>query len=66
MSRLHRRIISQAGAARAAAGSYHPYGTADTPMVMPMTHVYFGSGGADVQQMLGITAPDGRVIPATA
>jgi hypothetical protein len=67
MSRLRSRIAGQAGAARAAAGEYHPRGTADTPMVMPMTHVYFGGGGAMVQQMTGlVTAHGGAVIPATA
>jgi hypothetical protein len=66
MSRLHKRISGQAGAARAAAGEHHPYGTQDTPMTMPMTHVLFNGGGADVQQMTGIVTPNGAVIPATA
>jgi hypothetical protein len=64
MSRLRRRIVGQAGNARAAASDYHPYGTADTPMVMPMVHVQFNSGGALVQQMAGIVTPNGAVIPA--
>jgi hypothetical protein len=66
MSRLHSRIAGQAGAARAAAGEYHPRGTPDTPMVMPMTHVEFGGGGAMVQQMTGLVTANGAVIPATA
>jgi hypothetical protein len=66
MSRLHSRIIRQSGNTRAAQAGYHPYGTADTPMTMPMTHVVFsGGGGATVQQMTGITTPNGAVIPAT-
>jgi hypothetical protein len=66
MSRLHKRIISQAGAARAAAGAYHPYGTADTPMTMPTVLVQFGGGGAMVQQMTGLVTANGAVIAATA
>jgi hypothetical protein len=67
MSKLRRRIIGQSRNAAAAAGDYHPYGTVDTPMTMPMVHVEFGGGGAMVQQMTGITAGrNGGVIPATA
>lgn len=69
MSRLHSRIVSQAGAARAAAAEFHPYGTADTPMSMPMTRVQFGGGpvaGAMVEQMAGLVTANGAVIPATA
>ena len=66
MSRLHSRIANQASGSRAAMGQYHPHGTRDTPMTMPMTHVLFSGGGADVQQMTGITTPGGAVIPATA
>ena len=66
MSRLRRRIVGQAGNARAAAGEYHPAGTEDTPMVMPMVHVQFGGGGAMVQQLHGIVTPNGAVIPAIA
>jgi hypothetical protein len=66
MSRLRSRIVGQHGAQRHAQAAYHPYGTADTPMVMPMVHVQFGAGGAAVQVMHGITTPNGAVIPATA
>lgn len=66
MSRLHNRIKSQAGAAREAAGDFHPHGTADTPMTMPMTRVQFGGGGAMVENMTGLVTPNGAVIPATA
>lgn len=66
MSRLHERIKSQAGAARAAAGEYHPYGTPDTPMLMPMTRVQFGGAGALVENMTGLVTANGAVIPATA
>lgn len=66
MSRLHSRISGQAGAARAAAAGYHPAGTADTPMTMPMVHVLFAGGGAMVQQMMPLTTANGAMIPATA
>ena len=66
MSRLRTRIVSQAGNTRGAQAGYHPYGTADTPMTMPMTRVLFAGGGADVEQMTGIVTPNGAVIPATA
>jgi hypothetical protein len=66
MSKLHRRITGQAGNARAGMGEYHPAGTADTPMVMPMVAVYFGGGGALVQQMTPLYLSNGAMIPATA
>jgi hypothetical protein len=66
MSRLHTRITRQAGASRAAAGSYHPYGNADTPMYNPLVLVQFGGGGAMVQQMTGLVTASGAVIPASA
>ncbi len=65
-TRLHSRITGQHGAAAAAQQAYHPVGTADTPMVMPMVHVQFGGSGAAVQVMTPLIAPDGRLIPATA
>lgn len=67
-SKLRSRIIGQHGASRAAQTGMHPWGTADTPMEMPMVHVRFGPGGAAVQVMtpLVTTAPNGAMIPATA
>lgn len=64
MSRLHSRIAGQAGAARAAAAGYHPWGTADTPLVMPAVHVQYSPAGMIVQQTAGIVTPNGAVIPA--
>jgi hypothetical protein len=64
-SRLHSRITGQAAAARAAADGYHPYGTPDTPMTMPMTAVFLGGAGAMVEQMTGLVTANGAVIPAT-
>ncbi len=66
MSRLHSRIAGQAAAARAAAAELHPWGNADTPMVMPMTLVQFGGEGAMVQQMMPLITSNGAMIPATA
>lgn len=65
MSRLHARLTRQQPAA-AAAGDLHPAGTADTPMVMPMARVYFGGGGAWVEQMMPMITANGAMIPATA
>lgn len=64
MSRLHSRIAGQAGAARAAAAGYHPYGTADTPLMMPAVHVYYSPAGMVVQQATHIMVGNGAVIPA--
>lgn len=65
-SRLHSRIAGQHGANAAAMGAYHPHGTADTPMIMPMVHVQFSGSGAQVQVMAPLITPDGRTVPATA
>ena len=64
MSRLQSRIAAQQRAAAAAAGSYHPWGTADTPSEMPHVAVRYDSGMTGVEQV--VYAPDGRGIPMTA
>lgn len=69
VSRLRSRIIGQHGASRHAAAAMHPYGTADTPMTMPMVHVQFAGGGAAVQVMAPLYVPSGGgavPVPATA
>jgi hypothetical protein len=66
MSRLHSRIARQSGNHRQAQAAYHPHGTVDTPMTMPMTRVLMGSSGISVEQVTGIVTPSGAVIPATA
>ncbi len=66
MSRLRKRVIRQAGGAAAAASSHHPYGTPDTPMLMPMVRVVFGGGGASIEQMVPIVTANGAPVPATA
>lgn len=45
---------------------YHPAGTADTPMVMPMTRVQIGSTGLAYDELTPLVMPDGRMVPATA
>jgi len=68
MSRLRDRIAGQHRAGTAAAASYHPWGTADTPLVMPMAVMRYG-GTTTGETVTGveqvITAPDGRMIPMT-
>lgn len=66
MSKLRSRIAAQAAGHAAAPGDAHPYGNADTPMVMPMVHVELGGGGAAVQQMIPLITANGAMIPATA
>jgi hypothetical protein len=66
MSRLHSRIVRQHTNHRVAQAQFHPHGTVDTPMTMPMTRVQFGGGGAMVEQMTGLVTANGAVIPATA
>lgn len=66
MSKLRTRIAAQPGAGRAAAAEHHPYGTADTPMVMPLVLVKFGGDYAAVEQMVPLITANGAAIPATA
>lgn len=65
MSKLRNRIARQAGAAAAAGAAMHPYGTPDTPMMMPMIRVQFSGGGAAVQQMAPLITANGAPVPAT-
>jgi hypothetical protein len=60
------RFTSQPGHQKAVDATFHPWGTADTPMVMPMTLVQIGSDGIAYQDMHPLIMPDGRMIPATA
>ena len=45
---------------------YHPAGTGDTPMVMPITRVQIGSTGMAYDELTPLVMPDGRMVPATA
>lgn len=60
------RLARQPRNMAAAHEQYHPHGTADTPMVMPMTLVQIGSSGIAYTDMTPLVMPDGRMIPATA
>jgi len=60
------RIARQPGAQAAVDRQAHPWGTPDTPMVMPMTLVQVGSTGLAYQELTPLYMPDGRAIPATA
>jgi hypothetical protein len=79
MSKLRRRIISVGGNQDARMGTYHPHGTAATPMVSPMVLVQVGpqtasgrSSGqppwnyAQVSEMTPLVGPKGEPIPASA
>jgi len=56
---LSRYANQPANQARADADA-HPYGTADTPMIMPMTLVQIGSDGIAYQDLHPLVMPDGR------
>ena len=69
--KLHHRIKAQAANANGAMGGAHPYGTADTPMLMPLVAVTTSAsaGGAEitsaVQDLVPLVTADGAVVPAT-
>jgi hypothetical protein len=60
------RICRQPTAQATVDASYHPYGTGDTPMVMPLTRVQIGSTGIAYDELTPLVMPDGRMIPASA
>jgi hypothetical protein len=66
VSRLHRRIMAAGQGMPAAMGDYHPVGTPDTPMVMPLSLVSRTDAGLTVQDMTPLITADGAMIPATA
>jgi hypothetical protein len=66
MSTLRNRILRQHRAAADASNGMHPWGTPDTPMVMPMVMVEMGPQGGRVQQMAPLVTANGAMIPATA
>lgn len=61
--RLHRRIVGQAGNHAAAMSSYHPWGTADTPVVMPGFRMDLTPAGATFEEAHVIIAANGAPIP---
>jgi hypothetical protein len=60
------RFARQSGAQAAVDEQYHPAGTGDTPMVMPMHRVQIGSAGLAYDELTPLVMPDGRMVPATA
>lgn len=78
-SKLHRRIAGLGANQENMMGTYHPHGTGETPMVMPLIMVEVGpqtaagiSTGepgwnyARVQEMTPLIGPKGEPIAATA
>jgi hypothetical protein len=64
VSILHARITSQGR--QAAASGYHPYGTAATPMTMPLALVKISTGGMTYDTVQPLWTADGAAVPATA
>ena len=60
------RFMSQPGNQVAVDAQHHPYGTPDTPMVMPMVLVEVGPDGMAMQDMAPLITANGAMIPATA
>ena len=66
MSRFRGRIAAAGSNTTSAMGTYHPYGTGATPMVMPLSLVTVGMGGVTQQDMTPLITEDGAIIAATA
>lgn len=66
MSSLQRRIRNAGQGMPGAMGDYHPWGTRETPMLMPLALVTQSDAGLAVQDMTPIITADGAMIPATA
>jgi hypothetical protein len=66
VSKFRNRIAATGSNMTSAMGTYHPYGTAATPMVMPLQLVTVSMGGVTVQDMHPLYTEDGAIIPATA
>lgn len=64
--RLQHRIRRQAGHQAAAQAEYHPWGTPDTPMVMPMFRMDITPIGATFEEAHVIIAADGAPIPGVS
>ena len=62
MTKLHRRITGQATAAAEAQAGYHPWGTADTPVVWPGFRITQNAAGMMFEQAHVIIAANGAPI----
>ena len=60
MSKLRNRIASVGSANYEAMGNYHPAGTADTPMVMPIHRVIMTADGATVERLTPMVTNQGE------
>jgi hypothetical protein len=65
-TRFSNRIAATGTNMTTAMGTYHPYGTSATPMVMPLSLVTVTAAGVAVQDMTPLYTEDGAIIPATA
>lgn len=63
MSILHNRVTSEQYLSGPA---YHPVGTSETPMVMPMSSVTYANGQVLYGTLHPLTTADGAVVPAAA
>lgn len=66
MSKLRTRIVNQAGNHAAAMGTYHPFGTPDTPVTMPAHTTTWTPAGAMFEQLHVIVASNGAPIYGAA
>lgn len=64
--RLRRRIANVGTNQQQAMGNYHPWGTVDTPQLIPLTLITMSADGAQVQRMTPLVTANGAMIPATA
>jgi hypothetical protein len=62
MSILHSRIADQPGIEPSA--GFHPVGTADTPMVMPMSELTYADNVATYGTLHPLVMADGATVPA--
>jgi hypothetical protein len=63
MSVLRNRILAQGGGA---SGSYHPYGTSATPMIMPLAAVEYDGVNLAYQDMHPLNTGDVNAAPVAA
>lgn len=64
--KLRRRIAGVGNNQAQAMAAYHPYGSADTPMTMPIHQVIMTGSGAQVQRLTPLVTANGAMIPASA
>lgn len=68
--KLHHRVKQQAANSTQAMGGAHPYGTGDTPLIMPLSLATVsdeGSGSVSmaVSDLVPLVTADGAVVAAT-